>query len=181
MAGTASVRMLPRAAPLYGPGGHGRTELNLVRLARRAFLDGIQDNGAWAALEDAAALADTDSRRVLLGPGAPSGHFQGNAITTSKYNIVTFLPIFLFVMFSRVAYLYFLLQARSPPAAELHAPPLRTRSVPSFMPVQWLVHLPCLCAYQLCPSTSECCLCMLSCACATSKGFLRKYAYTCAF
>ena len=73
---------------------------------------GLQDNGEWAALEDAAALADTDSRRVLLGPGAPSAHFQGNAITTSKYNILTFLPIFLFVMFSRVAYLYFLLQAR---------------------------------------------------------------------
>ena len=75
---------------------------------------GLQDNGAWAELEDAAALADTDSRRVLLGPGAPGAHFQGNAITTSKYNILTFLPIFLFVMFSRVAYLYFLLQARPP-------------------------------------------------------------------
>lgn len=75
---------------------------------------GLQDNGEWAALEDAAALADTDSRRVLLGPGAPSAHFQGNAITTSKYNLLTFLPIFLFVMFSRVAYLYFLLQARRP-------------------------------------------------------------------
>ena len=50
---------------------------------------------------------------MLLGPGAPPcAHFQGNAITTSKYNILTFLPIFLFVMFSRVAYLYFLLQAR---------------------------------------------------------------------
>ena len=54
------------------------------------------------------------SRRVLLGPGAPAAHFAGNAITTSKYNILTFVPIFLFVMFSRVAYLYFLLQARSP-------------------------------------------------------------------
>ena len=75
-------------------------------------MKGLQDDGAWAALEDAAALADTESRRVLLGPGAPGAHFQGNAITTSKYNILTFLPIFLFVMFSRVAYLYFLLQAR---------------------------------------------------------------------
>lgn len=36
--------------------------------------------------------------------------FVGNSITTSKYNIVTFLPIFLFEMFSRVAYLYFLAQ-----------------------------------------------------------------------
>ncbi|KAK9839881.1 hypothetical protein WJX81_008363 [Elliptochloris bilobata] len=67
--------------------------------------------GEWAQLEDAEAHADRDSRRVLLGPRAHNAHFQGNAITTSKYNIVTFLPIFLFVMFSRVAYLYFLLQA----------------------------------------------------------------------
>ena len=32
-------------------------------------------------------------------------------MTTSKYNLVTFLPIFLFEMFTRVAYLYFLIQA----------------------------------------------------------------------
>ena len=34
-----------------------------------------------------------------------------NGIKTAKYNVVTFLPIFLFEMFSRAAYLYFLLQA----------------------------------------------------------------------
>ena len=38
--------------------------------------------------------------------------FESNRVVTSKYNIITFLPIFLFEMFSRVAYLYFLLQAR---------------------------------------------------------------------
>jgi phospholipid-translocating P-type ATPase (flippase) len=37
--------------------------------------------------------------------------FESNRVVTSKYNIITFLPIFLFEMFSRVAYLYFLLQA----------------------------------------------------------------------
>eukprot|EP01025_Chloroclados_australasicus_P031044 TRINITY_DN3132_c0_g4_i1.p1 TRINITY_DN3132_c0_g4~~TRINITY_DN3132_c0_g4_i1.p1 ORF type:complete len:1356 (-),score=176.40 TRINITY_DN3132_c0_g4_i1:580-4509(-) len=37
--------------------------------------------------------------------------FANNSITTSKYNILTFLPIFLFEMFSRLAYLYFLAQA----------------------------------------------------------------------
>jgi len=36
---------------------------------------------------------------------------ETNRVVTSKYNIVTFLPIFLFEMFSRVAYLYFLFQA----------------------------------------------------------------------
>ena len=38
------------------------------------------------------------------------GDFVSNRVVTSKYNIITFLPIFLFEMFSRVAYLYFLLQ-----------------------------------------------------------------------
>lgn len=36
---------------------------------------------------------------------------ETNKVVTSKYNVVTFLPIFLFEMFSRVAYLYFLIQA----------------------------------------------------------------------
>jgi len=38
-------------------------------------------------------------------------HFASNAIKTAKYNAFTFLPRFLFEMFSRAAYLYFLLQA----------------------------------------------------------------------
>ena len=33
-----------------------------------------------------------------------------NGISTAKYNVITFLPYFLFEMFSRAAYLYFLLQ-----------------------------------------------------------------------
>ncbi len=36
---------------------------------------------------------------------------EDNRVTTSKYNVATFLPIFLFEMFTRVAYLYFLIQA----------------------------------------------------------------------
>ena len=39
------------------------------------------------------------------------GHVP-NSIRTAKYNAITFLPIFLFEMFSRVAYLYFLAQVR---------------------------------------------------------------------
>ena len=56
-------------------------------------------------------------RRVRLGHGAANGGFPGNSVRTSKYNIVTFLPIFLFTMFSRVAYLYFAAQARPPDVA----------------------------------------------------------------
>ena len=42
---------------------------------------------------------------------AHAQHFASNAIKTAKYNAFTFLPRFLFEMFSRAAYLYFLLQA----------------------------------------------------------------------
>ena len=37
--------------------------------------------------------------------------FADNSVTTAKYNILTFLPKFLYTYFSRVAYMYFLLQA----------------------------------------------------------------------
>jgi magnesium-transporting ATPase (P-type) len=37
--------------------------------------------------------------------------YCNNAVVTAKYNVFTFLPIFLFKMFSRVAYVYFLFQA----------------------------------------------------------------------
>ena len=41
------------------------------------------------------------------------GHVT-NSVKTAKYNIITFLPIFLVEMFSRVAYLYFLAQVLHP-------------------------------------------------------------------
>ena len=47
---------------------------------------------------------------MRLGLCAANPGFPGNSVRTSKYNIVTFLPIFLFTMFSRVAYLYFAAQ-----------------------------------------------------------------------
>lgn len=50
-------------------------------------------------------------RTIHLDPSAPPAQdFVSNKVVTSKYNVITFLPIFLFEMFSRVAYLYFLLQ-----------------------------------------------------------------------
>jgi magnesium-transporting ATPase (P-type) len=57
---------------------------------------------------------DAGVRDVHFAPqGAPGPPPlpETNRVVTSKYNVVTFLPIFLFEMFSRVAYLYFLLQA----------------------------------------------------------------------
>ena len=62
-------------------------------------------------------LGPTEKTRIIYsdvarGAEEPQHDFPSNRVITSKYNIVTFLPIFLFEMFSRVAYLYFLLQAR---------------------------------------------------------------------
>lgn len=49
-------------------------------------------------------------RVVYLAGGNELESLPGNAIKTAKYNIITFVPIFLWEMFSRVAYLYFLAQ-----------------------------------------------------------------------
>ena len=53
-----------------------------------------------------------DIRMVPLDGGRETDGFLSNNIKTAKYNPVTFLPIFLFEMFSRIAYLYFLFQVR---------------------------------------------------------------------
>ena len=50
-------------------------------------------------------------KRQEQGLNDPALMKEDNRVTTSKYNLVTFLPIFLFEMFTRVAYLYFLIQA----------------------------------------------------------------------
>jgi hypothetical protein len=57
---------------------------------------------------------DTTGPRVvpLNGGEELEGHVP-NSVRTAKYNVVTFLPIFLWEMFSRVAYLYFLVQVRA--------------------------------------------------------------------
>lgn len=72
----------------------------------------LQDNNPWTALEEGAAseVAGHEARRIRLGPGSTNEGFAGNSIRTAKYNIITFLPIFLWTMFKRVAYLYFLAQ-----------------------------------------------------------------------
>ncbi len=59
------------------------------------------------------APAASDSRTVDLAGGQPADKtlgFATNNIKTAKYNLLTFFPIFLFEMFSRAAYLYFLAQ-----------------------------------------------------------------------
>lgn len=60
----------------------------------------------------------SQSRTVNLAGGVPADKTAGfakNDIKTAKYNLITFLPIFLFEMFSRAAYLYFLAQVQLMP------------------------------------------------------------------
>ena len=61
--------------------------------------------------------ATTTARYIpweLQEPVQNVGVFKGNAVSSAKYDpyFITFLPRFLFEMFSRVAYLYFLIQVR---------------------------------------------------------------------
>lgn len=56
---------------------------------------------------------DDQWRTIFLDGGYANDGFCSNRVVTAKYNVVTFLPIFLFEMFSRLAYLYFLLQVYS--------------------------------------------------------------------
>lgn len=89
--------------------------------AGRAYLIGHQKNfgfwfvqvpDAWRGLVDAPEAIAGDSRVIYSGRGAQAlqAIHCGNSIHTAKYNVITFFPIFLFTMFSRVAYLYFLSQ-----------------------------------------------------------------------
>jgi hypothetical protein len=79
---------------------------------------GEQEQRPWEELEREATSTSTsgeaESRPVRLGQGAHNAGFCTNSIYTAKYNLITFLPIFLFTMFSRVAYLYFLAQVLAP-------------------------------------------------------------------
>lgn len=53
-------------------------------------------------------------RVVQLNPGpeVQLRKFGSNSVHTAKYNVITFLPRFLFEQFSQVAYFYFLTQVR---------------------------------------------------------------------
>lgn len=59
----------------------------------------------------ASQLTQDEEVRYVRHNEGPVGEFETNKVVTSKYNVATFLPLFLFEMFSRAAYLYFLLQA----------------------------------------------------------------------
>jgi hypothetical protein len=79
---------------------------------------GQQEQRPWEELDrettSTSTSGEAESRPVRLGQGAHNAGFCSNSIYTAKYNLVTFLPIFLFTMFSRVAYLYFLAQVLAP-------------------------------------------------------------------
>lgn len=95
----------------------------------------------------------SESRTVLLEGGRPTPGFGHNGIKTAKYNPVTFAPIFLFEMFSRAAYLYFLIQVRPSPRAEPHAePPLSpATSAPACQSTSNMLHSTALWVLLSCP------------------------------
>ncbi|BDA48078.1 probable phospholipid-transporting ATPase 7 [Coccomyxa sp. Obi] len=74
---------------------------------------GSQQTDPWAALNAGSPddAGGQDTRRIRLGQGAVNEGYVGNSIRTAKYNIITFLPFFLWTMIKRVAYLYFFFQA----------------------------------------------------------------------
>ena len=53
-------------------------------------------------------------RSITIDRGNEAPGHVPNSIKTAKYNVITFLPIFIVEMFSRMAYLYFLAQVRPP-------------------------------------------------------------------
>ena len=65
-----------------------------------------------ASMKRLASKKEAATRVVHLNDGQPGGEFVGNGIRTAKYNVLTFAPLFLWEMFSRAAYFYFLIQAR---------------------------------------------------------------------
>ena len=72
-----------------------------------------QPKDPWLGLDEGAGDEDggQDTRRIRLGPGAVNEGYVGNSIRTAKYNIITFVPLFLWTMIKRVAYVYFFFQA----------------------------------------------------------------------
>ena len=68
--------------------------------------------------------ATTNARYIARNYKDFEAKFANNSVSTAKYDVffITFLPIFLFEVFSRVAYLYFLIQVRLPTEEVSHNP-----------------------------------------------------------
>lgn len=110
--------LLDRTAELVGLGPKARTESTEGRVSVNPISMAAAD--ASYATQQKVSESEQDAtvsyRQIRFAPQLPADKVPPNVATTnrvvtSKYNIVSFLPIFLFEMFSRVAYLYFLLQA----------------------------------------------------------------------
>jgi hypothetical protein len=65
----------------------------------------------WALRRGRKPAGPPGPRVVKLEEGNEMAGLEPNSVRTAKYNVLTFAPIFLWEMFSRAAYLYFLVQA----------------------------------------------------------------------
>ena len=94
-----------------GRGGGGGSVVDASVSAPAPSAGGASESKGKKRRGSASSSSPPANRRVRIGPGALNPLAAGNAVRTAKYNPVTFLPLFLFSMFSRAAYLYFLSQA----------------------------------------------------------------------
>ena len=74
-------------------------------------LESLAARASFSVRSDDGAHRPPRTIKVSVPKAIPEAEFCNNAVSTAKYNIATFLPLFLFKMFSRVAYVYFLVQA----------------------------------------------------------------------
>lgn len=92
-----------------------RTDLSLQHESTPVTTPAASGFGGWlGGKAKGSGDKEQEFREIHFNPSAgpvPTPIPETNRVVTSKYNIITFVPIFLFEMFSRVAYLYFLIQA----------------------------------------------------------------------
>jgi len=101
----------PKSKTFAEPAGHSREPSFAFSIPSSLKRAAMARSVGPAGPEAEQKLEDTRKIEIGVPNYIPDDAYCSNAIITAKYNVVTFLPIFLFKMFSRVAYLYFLLQA----------------------------------------------------------------------
>lgn len=99
-----SVDPLQRAATVA-------RETSQIMQDKNKPLPGVPEYLAEVETERRKVRVGEGERRIHVGTFQPEEGYCSNRVVTAKYNLITFFPRFLFEMFTRAAYLYFLIQA----------------------------------------------------------------------